>query len=277
MIRTIAELRSTLAEQRGNRVALVSTMGTLHEGHRDLIRRAQEEADTVVVSLFRNPLRFRTAAERDAYPSTPELDAELLASWGIDIAFAPSADELLPHGTATTKVSAGDMGLRFEGRSRPGYFDGLLTVEAILFQLIRPDVAVYGMRDPQRVFLIKRMIRDLFLDVRIDTVDVVRDASGVPVSSRMGVLETPDASAAAGLARALEAATQNADRGIEWCIAAAQSTLMGEPRIQLDYLNVIDPETFQFPDDDYRGPALAIIAAVVDGHRFIDNAPIFVA
>lgn len=251
-------------------------MGTLHDGHRALVERAQEEADTVVVSLFRNPLRFRTAAEREAYPSTPTLDQSLLDEWGIDLVFAPSAEELLPQGAATTKISAGDAGLRFEGRSRPGYFDGVLTVEAILFHLIRPDVAVYGMRDPQRVFLIRRMIRDLFFDIRVDTVDVVRDEAGLPVSSRIGALERSDATAAAGLVRALAAATQNADRGIDACIAAAQATLMGEPRIQLDYLNVVEPDTFAFPSDDYHGPGLAIIAAVVGGNRFIDNASIYV-
>lgn len=251
-------------------------MGTLHDGHRELIEQAQREADTVVVSLFRNPLRFKTLAERDAYPQTPDFDAALIEELGIDIAFAPSAEELLPAATATTKVSAGDAGLKFEGRSRPGYFDGLLTVEAALFNIVRPDVAVYGERDPQRVFLIKRMIRDLYFDVRVVTVPVARDEAGLPVSSRAALLDAEDRAAAASLTVALEAALSNADRGVDHAIAAAQATLMGNPRIRLDYLNVVVPDTFAFTADDFHGRALALIAATVGDHRFIDNAPILV-
>ena len=280
MIRTIPELRARLAEARaaapGSRVALVSTIGALHDGHTDLIRTARENADIVVVSMFVSPLRFATVAEYEAYPRTPDADAELLERLGVDIAFAPDAAELLPSGKSVTKVSAGDLGLRYEGRTRPFYFDGVLTVEAMLFHVVGPDLAVYGQRDRQRVFLVRRMVRDLFFDVEIFDVETARSADGLPLSTRLDVLEPADRTAAALLVRALEAAASNADRDVDACIAAAQSALMGENRIRLEYLNVVDPETFLPVDEGHRGPALALIAATVGGHRFIDNAEIYI-
>ncbi|MDQ2698462.1 MAG: pantoate--beta-alanine ligase [Actinomycetota bacterium] len=279
MISTIAELRTRLAEVRaaapGARVALISTIGSLHDGHIDLVHRAREVADVVVVSVFVNPLRFANPTEFAAYPRTPGDDAALLESLGVDVVFAPEAAELLPDGSATTKISAGDLGLRYEGRARPFYFDGLLTVEAKLFHLVQPDVAVYGERDRQRIFLVRRMIRDLFFDIEVATVEAVRGDDGLPVSTRVGMLSEPDLAAATLLPVALDAAAANADRGVDACIAAAQSTLMGEPRIRLEYLSVVDPATFLPVDEGSSGPALALIAATVGGHRFIDNADIY--
>ncbi len=280
MISTTAGLRTRLAELRAeapaSTVALLSTIGALHDGHRDLIRAAREAADIVVVSMFLNPLRFRTAADAQAYPRTPEADRAMLDELDVDIAFAPTTAELFADLSSTTKVSAGDLGLRYEGRSRPYYFDGLLTVEAKLFSLVRPDVAVYGRRDRQRVFLVERMIRDFFLDIDVVTVDIVRDGGGLPVSSRVALLDDADLAAAAKLPLALEAAAANADRGVDACIAAAQGALMGEPRIALEYLNVVDPATFLPVDEGHAGPALALIAATVAGHRFIDNVEIYI-
>ncbi|MEI3846044.1 MULTISPECIES: pantoate--beta-alanine ligase [unclassified Microbacterium] len=279
MISTVDGLRARMAEVRAARpearVALISTIGSLHDGHIDLVHRAREVADVVVVSVFVNPLRFATPAEYAAYPRTPDEDGELLRSLGVEIVFAPDASELLPNGSATTKVSAGDLGLRYEGRARPFYFDGLLTVEAKLFHLVQPDVAVYGERDRQRVFLVRRMIRDLYFDVDVATVETVRGDDGLPVSTRMGMLEPRDLAAAALLPAALDAAAANADRGVDACIAAAQSALMGEQRIRLEYLSVVDPSTFLPVDEGSSGPAVALIAATVAGHRFIDNADIY--
>jgi hypothetical protein len=191
MIRTLEDLRTRLGQIRGAdqspggpRVALVSTLGALHDGHVDLIHEARERADVVVVSTFVNPLRFRTAEETAAYPRSPDADERVLEDLGVDVVFAPTAAEFLPAGTATTRVSAGDVGLRYEGRVRPFYFDGVLTVEAKLFHLVRPDVAVYGERDLQRVFLVQRMVRDLDFAIEIATVPTVRTDEGLPVSSR---------------------------------------------------------------------------------------------
>lgn len=280
MISTVEALRTRLAEARAAapadaRVALISTIGALHDGHIDLVHRAREVAEIVVVSVFVNPLRFPTAAEAAAYPRTPADDELLLESLGVDVVFAPEASVLLPDGSNTTRISAGDLGLRYEGRSRPFYFDGLLTVEAKLFGLVKPDIAVYGLRDRQRIFLVQRMIRDLFFDVEVVTVDTVRGDDGLPISTRVGLLDDADAAAAAKLPLALDAAAANADRGVDACIAAAQSALMGEPRIRLEYLSVVDPDTFLPVDEGKPGPALALIAATVGGHRFIDNAEIY--
>ena len=254
----------------------MSTIGSLHDGHIDLIHRAREVADVVVVSVFVNRLRFASQAEYEAYPRTPDEDEKLLESLGVEVVFAPDVSELLPDGLATTKISAGDLGLRYEGRARPFYFDGLLTVEAKLFHLVRPDVAVYGERDPQRIFLVKRMIRDLFFDIEVATVETVRQDDGVPISTRVGMLDPQDLAAASRLPAALDAAASNADRGVDACIAAAQSALMGEPRIRLEYLSVVDSATFLPFDENAKGPALALIAASVGGHRFIDNAEIYI-
>lgn len=281
MIRTPEDLRTRIDEIRdadrssgGARVALVSTLGALHDGHVDLIHEARERADVVVVSTFVNPLRFRTAEETASYPRSPEADERMLHDLGVDVVFAPTAEAFLPAGTATTRVSAGDVGLRYEGRVRPFYFDGVLTVEAKLFHLVRPDVAVYGERDLQRVFLVRRMVRDLDFAIGIETVPTVRTDDGLPVSSRIALLEPADRRAAAKLPRALEAAASNSDLGVDACIAAAQSALMGEQRITLEYLSVVDPATFLPVDDGHRGRAIALIAATVGGHRFIDNAEI---
>lgn len=281
MISTAAELRTRLAAVRASdpdaRVALISTIGSLHDGHIDLVHRARDVADIVVVSIFVNPLRFANPMEFEAYPRTLDDDLRLLESLGVEIVFAPDVAELLPNGSATTKISSGDLGLRYEGRARPSYFDGLLTVEAKLFHLVEPDVAVYGERDRQRAFLVRRMIRDLYFDIEVATVETVRRDDGLPVSTRVGILDEHDLAAAALLPAALDAAAANADRGVDACIAAAQSTLMGEPRIRLEYLSVVDPETFLPFDEGARGRALALIAATVGGHRFIDNAEIYVA
>lgn len=280
MIDTVAGLRARLTEVRAAapqaRIALISTIGALHDGHIDLVHRAREVADVVVVSIFVNPLRFATPAEFAAYPRTRREDAELLDSLDVDAVFAPDQSELLPDGSATTRISAGDLGLRYEGRARPSYFDGLLTVEAKLFHLVQPDVAVYGERDRQRIFLVRRMIRDLYFGIEVVTADTVRGDDGLPVSTRIGLLDAGDQAAAALLPAALDAAAANADRGVDACIAAAQSTLMGEPRIRLEYLSVVDPATFLPVDEGRTGPALALIAASVGGHRFIDNAEIYV-
>ncbi len=291
MISSIAELRTRLAEARSAAraagdaakgssaeptVALISTIGALHDGHIDLIHLARERADIVVVSIFVNPLRFATTTAFEAYPRTLEADLALLESLGVDIVFAPSADELLPQGSQTTKVTAGDLGLRFEGRARPGYFDGLLTVEAKLINLVKPDLVVYGRRDVQRIFLVRRMVRDLYVDVQVLEGDTVRDDSGLPISTRVGMLEERDLAAASKLVAALDAAASNADRGIDACIAAAQSSLMGEERIRLEYLSVVDPATFLPADEGHEGPALVLIAATVAGHRFIDNTEVYI-
>lgn len=267
VLHTIAEVREALAGS--NTVALVPTMGALHDGHLALVQRARELAPTVIVSIFVNPLQFGAGEDLDKYPRT--LDADVAALVGVDYVFAPAASELYPEGTSSTTVRAGKVGGLFEGRSRPGHFDGVLTVVSKLLNVVRPSAVVFGQKDAQQVFLVSRMVSDLNFDVRVETVPTVREDDGLALSSRNRFLDAKERRAARVLSGALEAAESSGDRGIDAVLAAAQSVLMGEPQVQLDYLAVVNPVTFLPVDDDYRGQAIVLIAARVGETRLIDN------
>lgn len=272
VVTEIAELRARLA---GKQVALVPTMGALHDGHLALVDRAAELADTVVVSIFVNPLQFGPSEDLDKYPRDLEGDLETLAGHGVPFVFAPTAAEMYPDGKPQTTVRGGGVAEILEGRSRPGHFDGMLTVVAKLFGIVRPHVAVFGQKDAQQLFLVQRMVRDLDMLVRIEPVETVRDADGLAISSRNRYLSPEERAAATVLHRALEAAASAGDRGIDAVLAAAQSVLMGEELVTVDYLKVVDPRTFQPVPDDYRGPARALIAAQVGSTRLIDNDALY--
>jgi pantoate--beta-alanine ligase len=274
---TISELRSGTADAHtgGSRIALVPTMGALHDGHLALVRLAREVADLVVVSIFVNPLQFGPREDLDLYPRTLETDIAQLDELGVDWVFAPSVAEMYPNGAIQTRVTAGDVGSLYEGRSRPGHFDGVLTVVSKLMNIARPDVVVFGQKDAQQVFLVKRMIADLNLPITVEVVPTVREEDGLALSSRNRFLDAREKRAALGLSIALEAAESSADRGIDAVLAAAQSVLMGESIVELDYLKVVNPETFLPVDDDYQGTAVVLIAARVGTTRLIDNETIF--
>jgi pantoate--beta-alanine ligase len=184
---------------------------------------------------------------------------------------------MYPDGAPSTHVSAGKIGELYEGRSRPGHFDGVLTVVAKLLLIVQPDVVTFGQKDAQQLFLVKRMVRDLNIPVRVEPIEIVREDDGLALSSRNRYLEGKERRAARVLSAALEAAASSADRGIDAVVAAAQSTLMGEPMVDLDYLKIVDPETFLPVDDGYRGPALVLVAARVGTTRLIDNERIALA
>jgi len=265
---TIRELRTAL-EGRG--VALVPTMGALHEGHLALVARARELADIVVVSIFVNPLQFGPNEDLDRYPRTMDTDLAKLEAAGVDFVFAPSVAEMYPDGASATTVSAGEVGRLFEGRTRPGHFDGMLTVVAKLLGIVRPRYALFGQKDAQQVFLVQRMVRDLNIATVVAVVPTVREPNGLALSSRNRYLDEREARAALALSRALEAAASSSDRGIDAVLAAAQSVLMGEAAVTLDYLGVVDPATFLPVDDGFRGRARVVIAARVGDTRLIDN------
>ena len=267
IVETIAALREALSD-RGT-VALIPTMGALHDGHLAHIATARELADTVVVSIFVNPLQFGPNEDYLRYPRDLEGDADKLA--GVDFIFAPSADEMYPTGKTATKVTAGDVGNLFEGRSRPGHYDGVLTVVNKLLNIVQPVAVTFGQKDAQQIFLVNRMVNDLNLPVRVVTIDTVRDADGLAMSSRNRFLDAKERRASVALSRALEAAESSADRGIDAVLAAAQSVVMGEPLVELDYLAVVNSKTFLPVDDAYRGPATVIVAARVGTTRLIDN------
>jgi pantoate--beta-alanine ligase len=271
---TIAELRMLLAERRaaGASVALVPTMGALHEGHLSLVRRARELADVVVVSIFVNPLQFGPTEDLDRYPRTLEADVAALNVLGVDFVFAPSVAEMYPRGATDTTVHAGHIGDRYEGASRPGHFDGMLTVVAKLFGIAQPDVAVFGQKDAQQVFLVTRMVADLDFALQIVAVPTVREPDGLALSSRNRYLLGDERRAALTLAESLRAADAAAAQGTSELLAEATAAFGDHDGVSLDYLVVVDPATFLPVDDAFRGTALVLVAAVVGTTRLIDNA-----
>lgn len=263
---TIASLRLRL-ETAGS-VAFVPTMGALHDGHLALVRRAAELADTVVVSIFVNPLQFGEAEDLDRYPR--ELDADLDLLPEDVLVFAPPADELYPDGESGTRVTAGAVGSTFEGASRPGHFDGMLTIVAKLLHIVRPEVVVFGQKDAQQVFLVRRMVRDLNVPVVVDVVETVRDADGLALSSRNRFLGTQERVAALALSRALAAAEASAGSRKD-ALLASHTLLNDESGVEVDYVELVDPDTFLPVSDRYSGPVTAIVAARVGTTRLIDN------
>lgn len=282
VVTTIAGLRErvaaarALAAQEGpadapaGRVVLVPTMGALHEGHLRLVSRARDLGGVVVVSIFVNPLQFGPGEDLDRYPRT--LDADVAALEGLaDIVFAPSAAEMYPNGESSTRVTAGEVGRLFEGASRPGHFDGMLTVVAKLLNIVQPDVAIFGQKDAQQVHLVGRMVEDLDLPVTIVVADIVREEDGLALSSRNRYLAEDERAAALTLSAALAAGSRAASGGVEAAIAAARARVEAEPAVRLDYLVIVDQDTFREAPPERRGPALMLIAARVGATRLIDN------
>lgn len=284
IVETIAGLRSQLrvasaeagsSGQKYPRVALVPTMGALHDGHIALVERARERAEIVVVSIFVNPLQFGANEDLDVYPRTVEADVERLRAHGVHIVFAPTVTEMYPAGPSQTRVTAGAVGALYEGRTRPGHFDGVLTVVSKLLNLVKPDTVVFGEKDGQQVFLVKRMVADLDVDVDVSVVPTVREPDGLALSSRNRFLDPRQRRAARALSVALEAAESSADRGVDAVIAAAQSVLTENATVDLDYLAVVNPTTFLPVDDGAHGRALVLVAARVGETRLIDNATVY--
>ena len=272
VVESIAALREKLA---GQSVALVPTLGALHEGHLALVDRARELADTVVVSIFVNPLQFGPDEDYDKYPRDLSGDLEALSQHGVANVFAPTPAEMYPDGGTEITVTGGEVATLFEGRSRPGHFDGVLTVVAKLLGIVRPDHVIFGQKDAQQVFLVQRMVVDLNFATRVEVVETVRADDGLALSSRNRYLNPDERRAATALSRALEAAASAADRGIDAVLAAAQSVFMDERLVKLEYLKVVNPRTFLPVDDGHRGPARVLIAARVGSTRLIDNDAIY--
>ena len=277
VLETIAETRAAITAQRkaGRTVALTPTLGALHEGHLEHVRRAAQIADVRVVSIFVNPTQFGANEDLAKYPRTFDDDLAKLEAEGVDFVFAPTAHEMYPTGPTETVVTAGRIGTMYEGAARPGHFDGVLTVVAKLLNIVTPDVVTFGQKDAQQLFLVRRMVDDLNLPVRIEIIETVREPDGLALSSRNRYLDAKERRAAKALSNALEAAASSGDRGIDAVIAAAQAVLMGEPSVKIDYLKVVMPKTFLPVDDGYRGKAIAIIAANVGGTRLIDNEQLY--
>jgi len=248
VVRTIPELRAELAARRGASTGLVPTMGALHEGHLSLLRAARAECHTVVMSLFVNPAQFQTGDDLARYPRDEERDLALAGEEGVDLVFAPSAEELYPPGHATW-VEVEELGSILEGFYRPGHFRGVATICLILFTLVRPDRAYFGQKDAQQIAVLERMIRDLHLELELRVMPTVRDPDGLALSSRNARLSADDRQRALALPRAL--ATKDRDRALE---------LLSQDGLEVDYVEVA-------PFD----PTVLAAAIRVGGTRLIDN------
>ncbi|NUW43715.1 pantoate--beta-alanine ligase [Nonomuraea rhodomycinica] len=271
---TVAGDRTDLAKARGEwpageRVALVPTMGALHEGHRSLMREARTRAERVVVSIFVNPLQFGPGEDFSRYPRTFDADLEVCRAEGVDVVFAPSAEAMYGPDRQVS-VSSGAMGEVVEGASRPGHFDGVLTVVLKLFNLVQPHVAVFGQKDAQQLALIRRMVRDLDVPVEIVGAPTVREPDGLALSSRNRYLSGAERGSALALSRSLRAgAAESAPSRI---LAAARAVLdAAASEISLDYVVLVDPATFTPVDEAYTGEAVLAVAARVGSTRLIDN------
>jgi pantoate--beta-alanine ligase len=275
-VTTIAELRELVAERRrhGASIALVPTMGALHDGHLALVRRAAELADVVVVSIFVNPLQFGPGEDLDRYPRTLDSDVAALEGLGVEFVFAPTVAEMYPDGETGTRVTAGRVGSLYEGASRPGHFDGMLTVVSKLLNIAAPNIALFGQKDAQQVFLVRRMVRELDVPVVIEVVPTVREVDGLALSSRNRYLAPDERAAALTLSEALRAADAAGPDGLAEVLAEGTAAFGDHDAVTLDYLVVVDPRTFLPVNDDARGDAQVLVAARVGSTRLIDNAAI---
>lgn len=274
VIDSVASLRSALdpIRRRGGRIALVPTMGALHEGHLTLIREAARVSDEVVVSVFVNPTQFTDAADLAAYPRDPETDAAMAASAGATVVFTPSPDEVYPAGFSTG-IRVGGVSEPWEGAARgAAHFDGVALVVTKLFLMVGAGAAWFGRKDAQQVAVVRRLVRDLNIPIEIHAVPTVRDADGLALSSRNVRLSAADRAQALAIPRSLAAAREAvADGETDVASLTARATAsLRAAGIEPEYWAIVDPDSFE-PLDRLTREALAIVAAPVGAVRLIDN------
>jgi len=273
-VRTRAELREALADA-PRPVGLVPTMGWLHEGHRALIQRAHDENATTVVSIFVNPRQFGDPADLEKYPRSEARDIEICTEEGVDLVFAPSVEEIYPPGFDTT-VKVGRLAEVLEGAARPGHFDGVATVVAILFDLVGAEHAYFGQKDAQQLLVIRRMALDLALPTEVIAHPTVREPDGLAMSSRNVHLTPEERAAAPVIDRALRAARSRhaaGERSAEALRSEMRRVLGEEPLARPEYVSVADMTTLQ-ELETVTGPALLSMAVRFGSTRLIDNEPI---
>lgn len=268
------EVRQAVAEARreGKRIALIPTMGALHEGHLSLVRAAAERADYIIVSVFVNPTQFGQGEDFEAYPRDLDRDVDLLGAEGVDLVFAPTP-EIMYASDAQVTVDPGPLGALYEGAARPTHFGGVCTVVTKLFSIALPDLAFFGEKDYQQLTIVRRMARDLDLPVKVVGCPVVRECDGLALSSRNVYLSAEERAAAPVLYQALRTAETlvlDGGRDARVVAGALRDTIAGEPLAVLDYAEVVDAATLR-PVDTIAGSARALVAARFGATRLIDN------
>lgn len=261
---------------------LVMTMGALHAGHLALVRQARALADQVVVTIFVNPLQFGPGEDLDRYPRDLPGDLALLSGPGLlgagDVVFAPAPEVVYPDGDPVVRVGAGSIGEVYEGATRPGHLDGVLTVVLKMFHLTRPQIALFGQKDVQQLTAVRRMVRDLDVGVEVRGVPTVRDDDGLALSSRNAYLSADDRARALALSRALGAGRRVADDGgSAAAVRTAVHDVLDDAGVATDYVALVDPATYEDVAPDARGDVVVALAARVGATRLIDNTTVLLA
>jgi pantoate--beta-alanine ligase len=275
IFKTITEAQSACAQLRGEGriLGLVPTMGALHEGHLSLVRAAKPECDLVAVSIFVNPTQFGPNEDFAKYPRTFEQDCALLEREGVDLIFAPMADDMYPAG-ASTYVLVEGVSDRLDGASRPGHFRGVTTVVSKLFHIMEPHKAFFGQKDAAQVAVLRKMVRDLNFPLQLVVCPIVREPDGLAMSSRNRYLSEKERRQALVLHRALgqvEKRVAEGETSSQALIETARSVIASEPEVRVDYIAVVNPDTLE-DVSDVRAGALLAVAAFVGATRLIDNA-----
>jgi pantoate--beta-alanine ligase len=273
-IRNINEMTewSQSERQQGRRIAFVPTMGALHEGHLSLVRKAKKRADRVVVSVFVNPAQFAPAEDFAAYPRNFGRDSALLEREAIDVLFHPAAEDIYPPGNQTY-VEVRELSNTLCGAQRPGHFRGVATVVTKLFNVVRPHVAIFGEKDYQQLQIIRRLVRDLFLDVEIVGHPIVRESDGVAMSSRNAYLDADERKAARCLSRSLhraECLVRQGETSAKAIVEVLIAELRNEPLAVIEYVAISDVETLE-PLEQIRQSALLALSVTIGQARLIDN------
>lgn len=275
LITSVGEMKALTRESRtrGKSVGLVPTMGALHEGHVSLIRQAKQQCDVVVASVFVNPTQFGPEEDYAKYPRDLDRDFSLLNSYNIDTVFAPSVEEMYPEGFQTF-VEPGHLGEIYEGASRPGHFRGVSTVVVKLFNIVQPDMAYFGQKDFQQAIVIRRLVEDLNMNVRLVLCPIVRDKEGLAISSRNTYLTPAQRKAALTLSQSLRRAqglVHSGECDARSILGEMRRVLKAEPRIKVDYVAIVNPVHFETVNRITKG-VIALVAARIDRIRLIDNA-----
>lgn len=270
----ISEMKELVnqAKSRAKTIGLVPTMGYLHEGHLSLVRECRKQTGLAVVSIFVNPLQFGSNEDFGEYPRDINRDRELLLKEGVDVLFCPDVNEMCPEGFQTS-VDVLELQGRLCGRTRPGHFRGVSTVVLKLFHIVRPDVAFFGQKDAQQAIVLRRMVQDLNLDVRIEVLPIIRDEDGLALSSRNIYLSPKERKAALVLTKSLKEAKlliESGERVTEVVIDKVKGVIEGEPLAHMDYVEIVDLEELKCLDK-IEGKVLIALAVFIGKTRLIDN------